>query len=236
MLTATERRGRPARWPASSQPARHHARRADAGDGRLGGAARAKADPELREHPRHHDHDGRRPQHRLRAGRHRLPHQAHRPRAAGRQRAAYRHGSRGRAGRGGRRRHARDDGRAPSPTTAGRCARRRTAAWPSSACRRRCPSSILLDLMMPEMDGFEFISDLREQRGLARHPRRRASRPRTSPPRTTCACRGTCGRCSGRRASAATSWSRRSARPSSPGRDPRSRGRASVRVRTSLAV
>ena len=34
----------------------------------------------------------------------------------------------------------------------------------------RARASILLDLMMPEMDGFEFVAELRARRGVARDP------------------------------------------------------------------
>ena len=114
--------------------------------------------------PRRHDHHGGRPRHGERAGRGGLPAEAHRPRAPLRGAAEVRvHATR----------------RAPSswwrttpPTRelmrrtlasrrAGTSARRRTAArrWHLVAGRR--PDLILLDLMMPEMDGFEFVEQLR---------------------------------------------------------------------------
>ena len=39
----------------------------------------------------------------------------------------------------------------------------------SSRIRQAKPDLILLDLMMPEMDGFQVVADLQAIRGLARH-------------------------------------------------------------------
>ena len=39
--------------------------------------------------------------------------------------------------------------------------------------RDATPGVILLDLMMPEMDGFDFVAAIREDAGVARHPHRR---------------------------------------------------------------
>ena len=41
--------------------------------------------------------------------------------------------------------------------------KRRTARWPSTASEQRAPALILLDLMMPVMDGFQFVAEMRKR-------------------------------------------------------------------------
>ena len=75
----------------------------------------------------------------------------------------------------------RDDARADAPersAKAGRSAPPATAARRSSGWRASAPKLILLDLLMPEMDGFAFLARLREQAGIARDPGRHRHRGR----------------------------------------------------------
>ena len=65
------------------------------------------------------------------------------------------------AGGGRRRRRPRSCSAACWSARAARWWRRRTAGRRSSACATVSPSVILLDLMMPEMDGFEFVAEFR---------------------------------------------------------------------------
>ena len=153
------RRGGPAAR-AGPPPGRHHAGRDDARPRRLGRARRAQGRRRHRRHPGRHADDAGRPEPRLCPGRHRLPHEADRPRAAGR-----------RAGPA-------TGASCPcwssrtTPTCARSCAacwsaratrwsRPTTAAPRSTGCASARPGAILLDLMMPEMDGFEFLEELR---------------------------------------------------------------------------
>ncbi len=64
--------------------------------------------------------------------------------------------------------------------------------------RDTTPGVILLDLMMPEMDGFDVVAAIRENEAWRPSPSS-SSRPRTSPPRTTSASTAT-WRASSRRA------------------------------------
>ena len=82
VVTAARGRGGPAAG-AGAAAGRDHARRHDAGDGRVGGPVGAQGGPGHRRHPGHHADDRRRPEPGLCARRLRLPDQADRPRAAG---------------------------------------------------------------------------------------------------------------------------------------------------------
>ena len=74
------RRGRGAEPGPAAPPGADHPGRDDARHRRLGGAGRPEGGPGARGHPRHHAHDGGRPEQGVRAGGLRLPDQAPRPR------------------------------------------------------------------------------------------------------------------------------------------------------------
>ena len=78
--------------------------------------------------------------------------------------AATRAGGHARAGGGGRAGPARAHARHGSRRSTGRCARRRAAAG-AGAARGGPPDVILLDLMMPEMDGFAGRRGVQEEAG-----------------------------------------------------------------------
>ena len=74
------------------------------------------------------------------------------------------------APRRGRRGHARDRWRRRWRATAGRSPRPSTVGPALERLAERRADVIVLDLMMPEMDGFEFVAELRSRPGVARHP------------------------------------------------------------------
>ena len=148
--------------------------------------AALKADPAPGRHPGRHADDAGRPEPRLRPRRRRLPHQADRPRAArGRARPASPGPSRPRrrrrprlprAGSGG---SSEREGYTVVEAENGRAALARLGD--------ATPGVILLDLMMPEMDGFDVVAADPGGTPRGAPSPSSSSRPRTSRPRTTSA-------------------------------------------------
>ena len=132
-------RGRGAPAGAGDRAGRHHARRDDAGHGRLGGAGGAEGRRGDGRHPRGHGHHRGRPEPRLRPRRRRLSHQAHRPRAAGR-RARAPPAPSGRSSSSTTIRTFASCSGARSSARATRCSRPPTGAPPSPASRSACPA------------------------------------------------------------------------------------------------
>ena len=140
---------------------------------------------------------------RLRARRRRLSHQADRPRAPGGGAAA---------STGATARYWSSTTTSSSASSSGACSSRRatrwwrprTAGWRSSSLREGPPSVILLDLMMPEMDGFEFVAEFRRARGLAAGADRRHHRQGPDSARTASGSTAMCRRFSRRAPTAAT--------------------------------
>ena len=172
-VVAGRRRRGGAAARARAAPGRDHARHHHAGRRRLGGAARAQGRPRAVRHPgRARDHP-RRPRDGLRARRGRVPHQAGRPERL----AACWRASRAPPA-------ARPTSWSSTTTPATREVLRRTLArqgWRvrrgggrprvPGALGRAAPAVVLLDLMMPEMDGFEMLEAMRRRGGVARRSR-----------------------------------------------------------------
>ena len=145
----------------------HHPRRDDARHGRLGRAQRRSRRTPSCGHPRHHGHDRRRQEHGLSRS---APRTTSPSRSTATADAPSLKKYRRAPGAPGRALVVDDDPamrdvlrRTAGRRTAGSVAEAAQRTWRSSdVAAEQSPTLILLDLMMPEMDGFEFIDQLRE--------------------------------------------------------------------------